>query len=200
MSHILLIDQAGVLSTLSQPNQHSGTDLTSNKSSSVDKSSSQETQPRVTLEERVSRGEAQTGPTIPLSQVQQQDNESSPKIRQVYPPQNQEQQQNQFQLQSSSSTATEEEPTSAYISSSQQGGAQPKKELTHEEEKKIVDTVLKKLTPLVEQLVAAEVRRVLSGGLRGGVGDEISGYSYNITPPHGLFGVSQGESNRIVEI
>ncbi len=87
---------------------------------------------------------------------------------------------------------TTEETTSTAVSSSQQGETPQKQEITKEEEKKIVDAVLKELTPFVEQLVAIEVQRVLSGEtghdgmgmiqfpfmfasgiMRGNVGDEI---------------------------
>ena len=159
-----MIDPIIIASTSSQSNQQSG--------NNVEKSSSEETKPKVTLEERVSRGEAQTGPTIPIHQAQRSDNEPSPSIRQVYPPVNaqlQKEQTNQSQEpQLSSSTIDDgkkkkEETTSTTVSSSQQDETQQKQEITKEEEKKIVDAVLKELTPFVEQLVATEVRRVLSG-------------------------------------
>lgn len=56
-----------------------------------------------------------------------------------------------------------EEATLATAPAPQQNEAQQKQVVTPEEEKKIVESVLKQLTPLVEQLVAAEIRRVLSG-------------------------------------
>jgi transcriptional regulator of acetoin/glycerol metabolism len=140
----------------------------------LEKPSSEEAKSQITLEEHVSSGEAQTGPTIPLSQVQQQDNGTPTNIHQVHPSQNQNQpqeQQKQSELQSSSSSTTTteeekkktEETTSANVSSSQQGETQQKQGITKEEEKKIVDAVFKELTPFVEQLVATEVRRVISG-------------------------------------
>ena len=69
---------------------------------------------------------------------------------------------------SSSTTADEqkksdEATSAAAASSTQQKEPEKKLEITPEEEKKVVESVLKQLTPFVEQLVAAEIRRVLSG-------------------------------------
>ncbi len=163
--------------------------MTSSQPKQEETSPSAETKSKVTLEERISRGEAQTGPTVPLVQVPPKDYEPSPNVRQVYPPLSeaqQQEQQKQAQLQanqsaqstqppptSSSTTEVEktkieeqtksEEVTSATAPTQQQNEAQQKPEVTPEEEQKIVESVLKQLTPFVEQFVAAEIRRVLSG-------------------------------------
>lgn len=180
------------MSTLSSSNQQNGDALTASKPASDEKSSSTEAKPKVTLEERVSRGEAQTGPTIPLVQVAPKDYEPAPNVRQVYPPlsaSEQAEQQKQAQLQAnqpapaSSSTSTTEQKKPEETASTQQkeeekksdaatptdvSSTQPKQgekkvEVTPEEEQKIVESVLKQLTPIVEQFVAVEIRRALSG-------------------------------------
>lgn len=191
----LYIGPLGIVSPSNSSNQQGGATATASKPSNDEKSSSTETKPKSTLEERVSRGEAQTGPTIPLVQVAPKDYEPSPNVRQVYPPLSeaeQQEQKKQAQLQANqpapaaSSTSADEqkksdETTSAAASSTQakEGEKKPeettstaatqqkqpekKVELTPEEEKKVVESVLKQLTPLAERLVAAEIRRVLSG-------------------------------------
>jgi hypothetical protein len=119
----------------------------------------------------VARGEAQTGPTVPLVQASSEDYEPSPNVRQVYPPLSeaqQQEQQKQAQLQANQlaeeeKTKTQEETTSSTASSPQQGQTEQKEEITPEEEEKIVESVIKQLQPLVEQFVAAEIRRVLRG-------------------------------------
>ncbi len=183
--------------------------MTSAQPQQGETSPSAEPKSKVTLEERISRGEAQTGPTVPLVQVPPKDYEPSPNVRQVYPPLSeaqQQEQQKQAQLQANqaaqptsppaatteedkttkeetttSSTTEEvtlasapaptaeqekpktEEATATSASAPQKSETQPTQEITPAEEKKIVDSVLKQLTPFVEQLVAAEVQRVLSG-------------------------------------
>lgn len=186
------IDPSGTLSTPSPSNQQNGDATTASKPTSDERSSSTEAKPKVTLEERVSRGEAQTGPTIPLVQVAPKDYEPSPNVRQVYPPLSeaeQVEQRKQAQLQanqpastSSSTTTTEQkkpegttsteqkqeekksdETTSVNVSSTEKKEGEKKVEITPEEEQKIVESVLKQLTPVVEQFVAAEIRRALRG-------------------------------------
>ena len=191
------IDPSGTISTPSLSNQQNGDATTVSKLTSDERSSSTEAKPKVTLEERVSRGEAQTGPTIPLVQVAPKDYEPSPNVRQVYPPLSeaeQVEQRKQAQLQAnqpaatSSSTTTAEqkkpegtasaettstqqkqeekksdETTPVNASSTEKKEGEKKVEITPEEEQKIVESVLKQLTPVVEQFVAAEIRRALRG-------------------------------------
>lgn len=152
-----------------------------NKPKSDEKSSTEEAKPKATLEERLSSGAAKLGPTVPSNQEQDQNNQSSPTIHQVYPPTSegqQEDQSKQDQLQASQASQPEdqeqkqkaegenksEQAESTDASAPKQDEAQEKPKLTEDEEKKVVDSVLKQLTPLVEQLVAAEVRRILLGG------------------------------------
>ncbi|CAF4778295.1 unnamed protein product, partial [Rotaria magnacalcarata] len=60
------------------------------------KKSNNDEKPKLTLEERVSRGEVQKGPTIPLRQVHpQQGSGSTTRIRQIYPQLNEAQQEEQ---------------------------------------------------------------------------------------------------------
>ncbi|CAF1636252.1 unnamed protein product, partial [Adineta ricciae] len=54
-----------------------------------------------------------------------------------------------------------DESSETKVSSSSSGQTDEKKEITKEDEEKIVESVLKQMTPIVEQLVAAEVRRTL---------------------------------------
>ena len=56
-----------------------------------------------------------------------------------------------------------EEAVASSAPAPEKSETQPKQEISAEEEKKIVESVLKQLTPFVEQLVSAEVQRALSG-------------------------------------
>jgi len=177
----------------------------SSKSDADQKSPPEETKSKVTLEERISRGEAQSGPTIPASYYQQ-DNKPLTDVRQVYPPLNaaqQQEQKRQAQLQAnppvqssqpstspstnqeekketeekkqteekqkseeqqkSEEKQTSEEIVSTSVSASKQDETPEKKEITKEDEEQIVANVLKQMTPIVEQMVAAEVRRARNG-------------------------------------
>ena len=181
-----------------------GYNLPATQQNNAGKPTTDETKAKVTLEERVSRGEARTGPTVPLLQAQSpSDYEPSPNVRQVYPPlsptqqqeqqkqaqqqanqsgqqqeqqkQGQQQQQPNQPTQVTQSSTTEEKKvtteeqkkpegtTSTAAPSSQQSETKQKQEVSPEEEKKIVESVIKQLTPLVEQFVASEIRRALSG-------------------------------------
>ncbi|CAF1483949.1 unnamed protein product [Rotaria magnacalcarata] len=216
-----------VIAAPSTPAQHKTDDLTLSKPQDEEKSPTEEAKSKVTLEERLSRGEAKLGPTIPSSQIQEQNNQLSTGIHQVYPAeretheqdqqkldqsqdqqkqnqsqdqqkqnqsqdqqkQNQSQdqqkqdqsqdQQKQDQSQASQSSQSptlsstnDEEKTKAEDQTKSEKPASPNGSvpeqtkatvLPKEEEEKIVETVIKQLTPIVEQLVAAELRRVLSG-------------------------------------
>jgi len=141
--------------------------------SSIDEKSSSETKPKITLEERVSRGEAQKGPTIPLSQEQKQDNSFTTGVRQVYPQLSaaqQEEQRKQAKLQATQSVkdekqAADEASTANDVSlSSKQDETKQTKDISRDDEEKIVATVLKQLAPIVEKRVAAELRRLQSDG------------------------------------
>ncbi len=141
--------------------------------SSNDEKSSSETKPKITLEERVSRGEAQKGPTIPLSQEQKQDNSFTTGVRQVYPQLSaaqQEEQRKQAKLQATQSIkdekqAADEASTANDVSlSSKQDETKQTKDISRDDEEKIVATVLKQLAPIVEKRVAAELRRLQSDG------------------------------------
>jgi hypothetical protein len=136
-------------------------------------SSSSEIKSKVTLEERVSRGEAQKGPTIPLRQEQKQDSSSSTGVRQVYPQLSavqQEEQNKQAKLQAGKSGKDEkqvadEASTANDISlSSKQEETKQTKDISHDDEEKIIAAVLKQLAPIVEKRVAAELRRLQSEG------------------------------------
>ncbi|CAF4040420.1 unnamed protein product [Rotaria sordida] len=139
-----------------------------------------ETKPKVTLGERLSRGETQPGPTIPLhqqqrqqqQQQQQQGHPSTTRIHQVYPHISdiqQEEQLRQAKLQANQSNNDEKtikeeiSTTTTDTSSTKQDKKQEKKEITREDEEKIVAAVLKRLTPIVEQRVAEELRRIQTG-------------------------------------
>jgi len=65
--------------------------------------------------------------------------------------------------QKSEEKQTSEETLSTSVSASKQDETPEKKEITKEDEEQIVASVLKQMTPIVEQMVAAEVRRVRNG-------------------------------------
>ena len=113
--------------------------------------------PKVALEERVSRGEAQKGPTVPSRQDQKQDNSSSTSVRQVYPQLSAAQQEEQRRQAKLQATPPVKDDKSAANQASL-----PSKEISREEEEKIIASVLKKLEPIVEKRVAAELRRLQS--------------------------------------
>ena len=182
-----LLDSMDSFSLSSPSNQPNEKDMALSEQNTDASVSVEQKKPKITLEERVARGEAHIGPTIPLRQVQEGDDEPSPSIHQVYPPLNeaeQEEQKKQAKLQAtqpmelsqsleSVSTNKEdreekasraeklEELTLSNASASQQNQAQKKQDLTSQEEEKIVQTVVNQLTPVVEQLVLTEVRRAL---------------------------------------
>ncbi|CAF1176267.1 unnamed protein product [Rotaria sp. Silwood1] len=131
-----------------------------------------ETKPKVTLEERLSRGETQQGPTIPIRPDQQQGgNTSTTRIRQVYPHISeiqQEEQLKQAKLQANQNLINEKKPkeeTSIIndVSSNKQDKIKEKKEITREDEEKLVATILQRLTPIVEKRVSEELHRIHSG-------------------------------------
>ncbi len=141
--------------------------------SSNDQQSLSETKPKVTLEERVSRGEAQKGPTVPSRQEQKQDSSSSTGVRQVYPELSatqQEEQLKQAKLQATppakdEKQAVEDASTANDISlSTKQEKTKQTKDISRDDEEKIITAVLKQLEPIVEKRVAAELRRLQSGG------------------------------------
>lgn len=123
-----------------------------------------ESKPKITLEERVSRGEAQKGPTVPPRQGQQQPDSlsSSTSVRQVYPQLSgaqQEEQRRQAKLQATEPVKSAVNPTSL---PTKQDENKQTKEISREEEEKIIASVLKQLEPIVEKRVAAELRRLQS--------------------------------------
>lgn len=123
-----------------------------------------EAKPQITLEERVSRGEAQKGPTVPSHQDQKQENSSSVDVRQVYPQlteAQQEEQRKQAKLRATKSDNTNEQPIKE--ESSIQDETKQTKDITHDDQEKIIAAVLKQLTPIIEKRVAAELRRIQSG-------------------------------------
>ncbi|CAF3065762.1 unnamed protein product [Rotaria socialis] len=225
-----------VIAAPSIPAQYKTDDLTLSKPQGIEKSPAEESKPKVTLEERLSRGEAELGPTIPSSQIQEQNKQLPTGIHQVYPaeseaheqdqqkldqsqaqqkqdqsqaqqkqdqsqaqqkqdqsqaqqkqdqsPDQQKQDQSQTQQKQDQSQASQssqsptlsskndeekkkaEDQTKSEKSASPNASVPEQTEattLSKEEEEKVVETVIKQLTPLVEQLVAAELRRVLSG-------------------------------------
>ena len=93
--------------------------------------------PQASLEERVSSGEATVAPTVPVREEQE-----STGIRQVFPP-------------------AAEAQLQAHPSST--AGPTEQQQRTEEDEEKIVEHILKQLTPLVEELVTMEVRRARLG-------------------------------------
>lgn len=111
--------------------------------------------PKVTLEERVSRGEAQKGPTNPTTQQKS----SSGNARQIYPhlnPAQQFEQQQQAKIQSEKDDAS----TDNDISTASKNDKTKQSTISHAEEEKIISSVLKQLAPIVEKRVAAELRRL----------------------------------------
>ena len=142
--------------------------------SSNDQQSLSETKPKVTLEERVSRGEAQKGPTVPSNQEQQQGGSSSTGVRQVYPELSaaqQEEQLKQAKLQAAPPVKDEKQQvaddtaTANDISvATKHEGTKQTKDISRDDEEKIVASILKQLEPIVEKRVAAELRRLQSGG------------------------------------
>jgi len=132
-----------------------------------------EAKPQITLEERVSRGEAQKGPTVPSRQNQKQENSSSVDVRQVYPQlteAQQEEQRKQAKLQATQSNNANEKQTKEESSiandvslSSKQDETKTTKDITSDDQEKIIAAVLKQLTPIVEKRVAAELHRIQSG-------------------------------------
>ena len=145
---------------------HSTSSSSTEANKSAENQSQQETKPKVTLEERVARGEAQVGPTVPLRQGQENNENAPTGIKQVFPPVA-----NQEHVETNSSnlsTASEQSKTSENNASTKdakpaQTASQEAITVTPEEEKKIVEDVIKKLTPLVEELVANEIRRIRRG-------------------------------------
>ncbi|CAF3149028.1 unnamed protein product [Rotaria socialis] len=155
-------DSNNVLST-----QQNGSNVQGNKSNNDEK-------PKLTLEERVSRGEAQKGPTIPVRQVYpQQGSGSATRIRQVYPQLNeahQEEQQKQAKIQAAQSHNEEKKTTetsaavAAATPSSPSSSKEEKPETHRNEEEKLVAAVLKRLVPIVEKKVSEQLRRMQSDG------------------------------------
>lgn len=103
------------------------------------------------------RGETPKGPTVPSRQDSNQDSSSSTNVRQVYPQLSaaqQEEQRRQAKLQATQPVKDDKSaanPTSVVS-----------KEVSREDEEKIIASVLKKLQPIVEKRVAAELRRLQS--------------------------------------
>ena len=105
-----------------------------------------ETKPKVTLQERISRGEAQKGPTVPSSRDQPKDSPLTAGAHQVYPQLSkaqQDEQQKQAKLQatkqsSEPKTTSEETSTARDVSASKQTDTKEKKQFTQEDEDKIV--------------------------------------------------------------
>ncbi|CAF4098435.1 unnamed protein product, partial [Rotaria magnacalcarata] len=136
------------------------------------KKSNNDEKPKLTLEERVSRGEVQKGPTIPLRQVHpQQGSGSTTRIRQIYPQLNeaqQEEQQKQAKFQAAQSHNEEKKTTETAVTaatplpSSKQDKPEEKPEIHRNEEDKLVAAVLKRLVPIVEKKVSEQLRRIQS--------------------------------------
>ena len=135
-----------------------------------DKSKEQENTGKSTLEERVSRGEAQVGPTVPVRPEQDANSTITAGIRQIFPPAQEDQLQSSTSSQTAATAPPEEKLESNAKTSEKEPSStasQPSKQettgITQEEEEKIVQNILKQLTPLVEELVANEVRRIALG-------------------------------------
>jgi hypothetical protein len=135
---------------------------------------SAETKPKITLEERISRGEAQKGPTIPSRPEQKRDDSFSTGARQVYPQLSevqQEEQRKQAKLQATQPNNNDEKQTKeetsiindASLSSSKQDDTKTTNDISRDDEDKIIAAVLKQLAPIVEKRVAAELHRIQSG-------------------------------------
>lgn len=122
-----------------------------------DTTKSTESQPKTTLEERVTRGEAQVGPTVPVRQEQESNQKRTTGIKQVFPEPGTE----DAKIASEQLNKSEEEKEEAIKTPAP---AQQTLTMTPEEEKKIVEDIIKKITPLVEELVANEIRRIRRGG------------------------------------
>ena len=120
-----------------------------------DTTTSTKSQPKVTLEERVARGEVQVGPTVPVRQEQESNQNRTTGIKQVFPAPGTEDAKNASE-QSNKSEKEEAVKTPS--------PAQETPTITPEDEKKIVEDILKKITPLVEELVANAIRRIRRGG------------------------------------
>jgi hypothetical protein len=163
---------------------------------------SAETKPKITLEERVSRGEAQIGPTVPLRHEQKQENSSSIGVHQVYPQLNkaqQEEQQKQAKLQATQPPINDEKQPKKEISaandvssSSKQDETKQTKGITHDDEEKIIATVLKQLAPIVEKRVAAELRRIQSGETDQDEDDNIIQFPFMLGGGFPFFGAPHG--------
>jgi hypothetical protein len=81
----------------------------------------------------------------------------------ISPSTNQEQKKETEEKKQTEEKQTSEETVSTSVSVSKQDETPEKTEITKEDEEQIVASVLKQMTPIVEQMVAAEVRRVRSG-------------------------------------
>ena len=174
VSFNLNIDSSNGLSISLPSDQQKNGNVTENQPGNKDNTPAQENKPKVTLEERVARGEAQVGPTVPVRQEQQANQTATTGIRQVFPLAGEDQRQERspspsLQRSVSPSSGQDEskkapETSGNNQSTTQQPAAEKEtKSVTPEEEEQIVASILKQLTPLVEELVANEVRRVRRG-------------------------------------
>ena len=80
----LNVDSTTGLAIQSPSNQQTSVSPTGNQT--TEKAPPKETQPKVTLEARVARGEAQVGPTVPIRQEQQANQTTTASVKQVFPP------------------------------------------------------------------------------------------------------------------
>lgn len=126
---------------------------------------SEETKAKITLDERIARGEAQKGPSVPYRQESQSNSSSTGSARQVYPPLSpaeQERQRRQAQLQAAAPLAAAQDGQSTSEAKAQTS-SDDKKDVNHDDEDRIVAAILKQLTPLIQKRVSDEVRRLQSG-------------------------------------
>ncbi len=139
------------------------------------------------MEERLSSGEAQKGPTVPIRQEQKQDNSSSAGARQVYPQlteAQQEEQRKQATLQATQPPPEEKKTT--------EDESNEKKDISRNDEDKIVAAVLKRLAPIVEQRVAAELRRIHSGDSDQGEGSGFIQFPFMLSGGSPFFAAQRG--------
>lgn len=139
-----------------------------------------------TLEERVAHGDVKVGPTIPVRVDEKDHAASSSGVREVFPDGKEEAKPKDStaetpkveKTQGESATKTDAQPqetdnqtniatSSATETTTTTSNAQPATEtpkgLTQEEEERIVGNIIKQVTPLVEELVAKELRKLRGG-------------------------------------
>ena len=121
------------------------------------------------------------GPTVPLRQEQQGNQNASTGIKQVFPQpgtEGQQDQQGEAKVSTSASAGSNQQSNQSQGDAAKNEGAATNEapKITPEEEKKIVEDIIKRITPLVEELVASELHRIRHGGQLNDDDDEAGGF------------------------